>query len=139
MIIETRDDAERYGRREVADIPPQGWDDMIGTTVVVPPCVPQPWPDKRAKGDRVCPRVELDADNVVPMALVQVLLDARTHPSFQPLFDATCGWKPADERASILSRVNYAAGSEPVRDAIKRIGETREREHAARAKAARRG
>lgn len=81
--------------------------------------------------------MELEQENVVAMALVQLLLDDRNAPAFVPMFDATCGWRPDDERASILARVTFSTSSEPVREARKRLDEESRRRSEAHAKARR--
>lgn len=139
MVIQSREEAIRFGRKEVADVPAPG-ELEVGTHVLLDPCVPQPWPDTRATSSRICPRVDLDSENVVPMALVQLLLDERNAPAFVPMFEATCGWRDDDERASILARVTFATSSEPVRDARRRIDEeSRRRSEASASKARRHG
>lgn len=126
VLIESRDDQRRYGRREVADALPDAPLE-IGTLLVLDPCVPIPWPDTRARESRPCPRVDLDPENVVAMAMVEVLLSETNRAAFAPFFDATCGWMPDDERARLLSRVINATSSPPVADARRRQAQEAQR------------
>lgn len=115
VLIETDDEAQQFGRYEVADMQLH-----VGQELVLEPCVAIPWPDRRACDERPCPLVELDADNAVPAGLTTALLSPRMVPTFGPMFEAEYGTAHGEERKAVLQRVMRAVGSEAVHESEER-------------------
>jgi hypothetical protein len=117
LQIETEEEAERFGRREIADM-----DLAVGDVVTLEPCVrvdPQ-WPDARYDSEeRPCPYVPLQPENEVAAGLATALITPRLQPAFGKLFDAN--YPPGHpEAAAVMQRVVRAASSDAVAESERR-------------------
>ena len=76
----------------------------VGDLVELPPCVPvEMLPAFEAKG-RPCPRVELEADNVEPLELFQILINESARPTAETFMSASWGELGQDRRLALLRR-----------------------------------